>query len=245
MNSNFHLLIRDTWIELPDVQAGVAKSLSRASSSMETVGGFRYEQHAPKANASWVVDTGLRDAEVSRWLTYAATGRAGAVWLYDVQAAQANMLGEAQTQGSSATLVTVEGVPMPAFGSGVSSTRKVRTGVAYSLSYSTTHTAAATIGTYDVGAGAVDIVAPAGTGSRRGSTAFVPAADGECEIVWTVADVTSGARLSEGSVSDSSFLPGENTPCRVVVSDRSQRIDFVYSDRLSRSTASFEIREVG
>lgn len=247
LETNFYLNIRDEWVPLPDVDADVTKRLDRPRSSFISLGNVVYEQLARKANAAWDVAYSGDSADAGRLLQYVATGKAGPVWLYDVQAAQANMLDENSTEGalSTATLVLADGVPMRAFAAGDTTTRMLRAGVAYHLSYTTTHTAATTIGTYDLGAGPVNIVSPAGTGARRGSVAFVPGTDTEVEIVWTVADKTTAAMLREGSVSDSPFLSGENTPCRVAVSDRQQRLNEAFEDRLSRSDTTFQIREVG
>ena len=247
LDTNFHLLIRDTWIPLPDVDSGVNKTLDRPRSSLTTLGNMVYEQLARKANAAWSVSYRNASSDSARWLQYAATGKAGEVWLYDVQAAQANMLDENSIQGvaAAATLVLVDGVPMPAFAATDVFTRKLRDGVAYHLSFTTTHTAGATIGTYDLGAGPVNIVAPVGTGPRRGSVALLPGDNVDLEVAWSVADVTSGARLSQDTGTPDDFLPGENTPCKVVVVDRSQTLDWAHDDQLSRGDTSFQIREVG
>lgn len=241
----FYALIGGAWVALDDVDADVEVGAERRSSEFVSLGGRRYVQSAERVLRAWRVDYSLSDAAKGKWLDYAATNP-GAVWLLDVTAAQVNMLDPEDTKGSSATLVAVDGGPqMPTFAAGTSYTRKVRAGVTYYLSYTTTHTASTTIGTYNAGAGSVNITSPVGTGPRRGSTSFTPASDGDVTITWTVADKTTAARLTQGDVDDYGFLEGKNTPCRVAVSDSPQTMSQAFPDRLALSNFSYLLREVG
>lgn len=241
----FRILIGGVWVALDDVDADVPVEVDRSSSEFVTLGGTRYIQSAHRFARSWRLGYSLLNASVGKWLDYAATNP-GQVWLLDVVAAQQNMLDPRDTKGTSATLVAVDGGPqLPTFAAATTCTRKVRAGVTYYLSYTTTHTAATTIGTYNAGAGSVNITSPAGTGARRGSTSFTPASDGTVTITWTVANKTTAARLTEGDVDDLGFLEGKNTPCQVSVSDTSQTMSQAFNDRLALSNFAYLLREVG
>jgi hypothetical protein len=244
----FHLLIGDVWVALEDVDADIPVESSRPTSEFVSSDGTRFVRRAKRLARSWRLSYSLSDESYGRWLKYASSGDAGEVWLLDTAAAQVNMLDPRMTKGSlaAATLIAVDGGPkLKAFAAGDTYTRKVRAGVTYYLSYTTTHTAATTIGTYNAGAGSVNITSPAGSGARRGVTSFTPAADADVTITWTVANKTTAARLTEGDVDDGGFLEGRNTPCRVSVSDPSVSMDQAFDDRLARTDTTYLLREVG
>lgn len=245
--SPFYLQIGGVWVHLDGVSPVVPITSDRPSSEFVSLGGVRRTQRAASAPRTWAIGAEEVDAEFVRWLSLAASGLAGDVWLYDQAAAQANMLNPLDTIGrdTAQPLVTVDSVPLRSFAASYTLTRKVRQGVMYWLGGWSTQTAAATLGTYNLGAGAVNIGAPAGTGSRRFSTSFTPAADATVTIIITVAAKTSGLRLTEGSVDSLGFLPGENTPCQVSVSDPDRSLSMVYTDRLPQSDYSVVLREVG
>lgn len=240
----FWILVGGKWVHLDGIAPGVAVTTTRPTVVFTTLGNTVFTQQARRVNRSWTIGMAWADAEAGRWLDYSATNP-GEVWFLDQMAARINMLDPRDTKGSSATTIAVEGVMMPTFITTESFTRKIRGGVAYALSYTTTRTAGAVLGTYDVGAGAVDIVAPSGTGARRGAVSFMPPADGTLTVNWTVANVTTAARLTEGSVDTVGFIEGRNTPCRVSVSDVSATFNLAYVDRPPLSDQSYVLQEVG
>lgn len=243
--SPFYLQVRGVWKQLEGVVPGVAVVPDRPSSEFRSLGNVRYVQVAAKVVRTWGLSFVWEDAEASRWLDYAASNPSEVVWFWDTNLAQINCLDPADTKGASATLVTVDGIPMPAFVALDGFTQKLRGGVTYYLSYTTTHTAATTIGTYNIGAGVVNIVSPAGSGARRGSVSFTPAAAVDAVVSWTVADKTSGARLTEGTVDTLGFLEGRDTPCRVSVSDGASTYNRSSTTALPWADTSYVVSEVG
>ncbi len=241
--SPYWLLIGGSWRHLEGVAPGVTPTPNRPTNLFTTLGNTVYAQVARVAKRSWDFAFQWEDAEAARWLDYAATNP-GPVWLLDQNLATINMLTQAQTKGTAAS-ISVDGVLMPTFAAGTSYSRKVRGGVAYHLSYTTFRTAGAVIGTYNAGAGSVNIVAPAGSGARRGSVSFTPAADGDVAITWTYAAVTTAARLTEGSLDTLGFLEGRSTPCRVLVSDGVPTFNMTFADKLAVGDSSYTVTEIG
>lgn len=242
--SPYHLSVGGAWMHLEGVAPGVQVTQDRPTSFFKTLGNTVYAQVARSSKRMWGLSFEWADAEASRWLDHAATNR-GAVYLLDEILSQINMLPESATSGASSTYVTVDGVPMRAFTAGASVGRLLQAGVEHSLSFTTTHTAGVAIGTYNIGAGSQNIYAPPGTGARRGSVAFTPAVDTSAVFTWSVAGVTSGARLVRGPVDDGGFLEGRNTPCRVLVSDGTPTFKMTYSDALALADSTYVLTEVG
>lgn len=248
MTNSFALQIGGLWVSIDEVDIGGGLTTNRAVSEWVSFGGTRRRQRAARAPRTWDWKLSAATAQTVRWLILAAQGLAGDVWLYDLSAAQANMLDPRDVVGRSSTQpsITVDGVSMLSFAASYTLTRRLRGGQLYTLSGWTTQTAAATLGTYNTGAGAVNIVAPAGTGSRYWSTTFTPAADGTTTIIITVAGKTSGLRLTEGARVDSiQFMPGENTPCQVSVDDPDRTLLFLFQSQLPLVDYSVTLSEVG
>ncbi|KQY58310.1 hypothetical protein ASD11_01190 [Aeromicrobium sp. Root495] len=205
-----------------------------------------FAQVAPVVKRVWGFSFELEDPEATRWLDYAASRPDAEVWLLDTVLAQINMLDPRSTEGRSSATIAVDEVLMPAFTVGEQSEVRVRAGQNYHLSYTTIRTAGATIGTIEVDGAVVPIVAPAGTGARRGSVSFRPAADQGAVIAWTFANVTTAARLTEGSVDRLGFLPSRGaTPCQVLVSDGAPTFKMSWHDRLALADSSYVLTEVG
>lgn len=222
MSSPFLLNVDGIWIPLTGVQREATRTVERGSSAWISSGGRRRMQFAARPTRTWALSYNLRDPSAVAWLQHAANGHADEVWLLDRMAAQANMLDPDDTIGrfnGQPIIAGPLGVPMRAFAIADGFVRKIRAGQWYHLSYTTTAAAAAVIGAYDIGAGPVNIVAPSGAGSRRGSTAFLADDDVDLEVAWSIAAKVTAARLTEGSVDQFDWAPGRNTPCRVAVSD--------------------------
>lgn len=247
--SPFYMLVGGLWVHLEGAKPGAAVAASRASLSFASSGGTVAVQRAQRSNRSWSIDFQLADPETVRWLALAASGLAGPVYLYDVSLAQTNMLDPRDVVGrvSGAATIRVEGVLLPTFASGYTLTRQLRAGISYWLGGYTSASAATNVLSYDIGAGAVNVAAPTGTGSRAFSATFIPGAD----VTVTIAVLAGGAakvtalRLTEGSVDSAGFMPGQNTPCQVSVSDPQEVRQFAFSDRPGMSDYSVTMQEVG
>lgn len=126
-------------------------------------------------------------------------------------------------------------------------THVVRGGVEHTLTWWTDKAATTVLGTYSVNGGsAVNIVAPAGSGVRRGSATFTPAADGTVTVFidGDVDGLVSGLGLTEGAAPDM-FLPGGDTPCRVAVMDPTHELVLLRSGALPVGVHTVQLREVG
>ena len=136
---------------------------------------------------------------------------------------------------------------LPLVASGATVTQLLRGGVAYHFSGNTNRVAAAVLGTYDIGAGAVNIIAPVGTGSRRFSVAFTPATDvtATFTINRTTTVGSTALRLTEGSVDLLGYLPGMKAVCQVSVSDPQQVLQWVLDGELPVSDYTVTLLEVG
>lgn len=203
MTTSVYLLnIAGKWLELPELQAGHKIVTVRPSSESVSLGGVVRTQRARSAARSWGFDFVQESPEAVRWLTLAAQGLVGDVFLYDRAAAQVNMFDPRDCIGRDVLQPTilVNGlVPMRTFAAGYTLAMSLRAGVQYHLSGTTSHTAGATIGTYNIGAGAVNIVAPAGTGARRWSTSFT--ALSVVTYAWTGAvNASTSTQTSTGTV---------------------------------------------
>ena len=245
--SPFYIQIGGVWVLADGVVPVVPITTDRPGSVTTSLGGVVRTQVAPRSSRTWAMGAEEVDAEFVRYLTLAAQGLVGDVFLYDAAAAQVNMLDPRDCIGRDALQPTilVGLVPMRTFAAGYTLAMKLRAGVQYHLSGTTSHTAAATLGTYNLGAGAVNIVAPAGTGARRWSISFTPAAAATVTVIVTVAAKTSALRLTEGSVDSLGFVPGMKAVCQVSVSDPQQTLNMVSTDRLPLSDYSVTLREVG
>lgn len=243
--TGFYLFIRDAWVPIADVQAGVTVALERARSSMDTLGGHHLEQFAAQANRSWQVDY-VRDAVDGAVLAYAAQGLAGAdLWIYDVAAAQLNALPPTATQGplSQTNTILVGGViAMPVLPqSTLTWSLPLRGGVEYTLTGWTDAAATTVLGSLSAGG---NLVAAAGTGDRVSTKTFTPGADGTITFTTGSANVT-GLRLTEGALLPGIFLPGEGVPCRVVIDDPSRVYDLAQDSEAPWINQAFNIRQVG
>lgn len=194
-DSAYFLRVGGVWLELPELQAEMEISVSRPSSATESVGGVVRTQVASRSSRVWPFRFTQDSASVVRYLTLAAQGLVGDVFLYDAAAAQVNMLDPRDCIGRDALQPTipVDLIPLRTFAAGYTLAMKLRAGVQYHLSGTTTHTAGATIATYNLGAGVVNIVAPAGTGSCRWSTSFTGVEARTCAWTGTVNASTSTA----------------------------------------------------
>lgn len=223
MTSPFMLNVGGVWIPLTGVQRGVTRKADRPMSQFLTLGGTRYVQLGARAPRTWSLTYSAKDQSALAWLAYAANGLAGDVWLLDRMAAQVNMLTPLTTYGldsAQPTLAGPDGVAMRTFAAVDAFTRLVREGQWYHLSGWTTATAGATLGVLTVGAETpVNVLAPAGSGARRWSVAFMPDADCEVEFAVSIAAKTTALRLTESSVDSTPWLDGMDTPCKVAVTD--------------------------
>ena len=247
MNAPYYLLIGGTWVRINGVQRGVSRKSDRPSSQTISLDGVRRRQQAKRSPRTWSLTFAYKSPEVVQWLAVAASGVAGDVYLYDTSAAQINMLDPLDTVGADPTqpTVAVNTVQLRTFAAGYTLTTRVRAGIAYHLQGVTTGTAASTLGTYNLGAGAVNIIAPAGTGARGFSATFTPLTDAIVTVIIVVAGVTSGLRLTEGSLDMLGFLPGQKAVCQISVDDPDSVLDLLLDTQLSLSTHTVNLLEVG
>ncbi len=247
--TGFYVQIGGVWAPLEDPQSGVELSVDRPSSSFISSGGKAYVQSALRSNRTWRFRYTHDSADLVRWLTAAAQGLLGPVYLLDVAAAQMNMLDPLTTVGRDTTqpTITVDGIPLRTFGivTGVF-TRMIRNAVPYRLTGWTTQTAASSLGTYVVNGGApTTINAPAGTGSRQWTVTFTPGADGTVVFNTTVAGKVTALRLTQDTADTATWVPGENTPCQVSIVDPQRTLQMLQSGLLPQSDYTVTLREVG
>lgn len=248
MAVGFLLRVGGVWVPLAKVQIGATIEADRLSSELVTSGGTRFVQRAPKAPRTWNVS--LTDNPTTwRWLAHAAKV-AGDYRLYDVAAAKINLLPAELCTGAAAGITTNDGVSLGTLAAGAVATATPLRNTLYTLSGWTTAAAGATIATYNIGAGNVNIVAPAGAGSRYWTVTFTPADGATFTYTQTTAANTTALRLSEGArtdttaVTDLGYLAGERTPTQVSVKDPSRVLHLVASGRLPWLNQSFQLLEV-
>ena len=246
--SPFYLQIGGVWVLADGVRPAVSITMDRPGSMTKSLGGVVRTQVAPRSSRTWEMFAEEEDAEFIRYLALAAQGLVGDVFLYDAAAAQVNMLDPRDCIGrdlSQPTIVVNGLVPLRTFTAGYTLTMKLRAGIQYHLSGTTSDAEANFIGFYEADAGAVAIVAPAGTGPRRWSTSFMPSTDTTVTVTILVAGVTSALRLTEGSVDTIGFVPGQKAVCQISVGDPQQVLNMVSADRLPLSDWSVNLIEVG
>lgn len=87
------LRINGTWVTVKGIKSGVGVDTERPGDGFTSIGGVFHEQRARRGRRSWSVDLGqLESPEVVAALMVAAQGDGGDVWLWDEQAARANMV---------------------------------------------------------------------------------------------------------------------------------------------------------
>ena len=247
MNAPYYLLIGGTWVRINGVQRGVSKKSDRPSSQTVSLGGVRRRQQAKRAPRTWSLTFAYKSPEVVQWLAVAAQGLVGDVYLYDTSAAQINMLDPLDTVGADPNqpTVAVNTVQLRTFAAGYTLSMKLRAGIQYHLSGTTSDVAGSLIAFYDLPAGSVGIYAPVGTGARRWSTSFMPSTDTAVTIIIIIDGVTSGLRLTEGSLDMLGFLPGQKAVCQISVDDPDSVLDLFLDTQLSLSTHTVNLLEVG
>jgi len=243
----YHLLIGSGWRHLESVAPGVSITATRPTSLFATLGNTVYARVGPVAKRVWGFAFEWEDPEATRWLDYAASHPERDVWLLDENLAQVNMLPVSATEGQSLVTIDVDGIPMRTFVAYENYRTRLRAGVEYHLSYTTTAAEGAEIGWHQTAADdAVSHLAPPGSGARRGSLSIKVDADTEVLIAWAPGDKTTAARLTEGSVDDLGFMPSRGaTPCRVLVGDGAATYKMAWRDRLSLADSSYVLTEVG
>ncbi|MET0886298.1 MAG: hypothetical protein ABWX92_07590 [Mycetocola sp.] len=249
LGAPYYLRIGGTWFHIANVRKGVPITPNRPTSLFYSLGNTVYARVSAVAKRAWGFSFEWEDAEATRWLDYAAANPDAEAWLLDGNLAQINMLPKSATQGRSPTLVDVDGLGMRSFLALETATIKVRKGITYHLSYTTTATAGSVLGKLEFSdneLGTFGVVAPSGTGARRGSMSITAPADEDLTIEWTSAGTTSGARFTEGSVDTLGFLESRGaTPCRVLVGDGAATYKMAWNDRLALADSSYVLTEVG
>jgi hypothetical protein len=237
--------------QLDGVQAGRSVQAERPSSDLLTLGGARFVQVARRAPRTWQVSLSSWSSPVAaKWLTAAAQGLLGEVWLLDEASARANMLPPEFTAGRSGTQITVDGVPLYPLPAATVVIVPLRSGIQYRLTGVTTAAAAAVLGTTKLGAAAaVNVVAPAGVGARTFTATLVPGSDLLLTITVSSALVT-GLRLAQAITGStyadtSGWLPGEGTPCKVQVVDPGRTVQLITTTGHAVSDYTVTLREVG
>lgn len=252
MSSAFMLGPLGAMVEVPGVQRGAARATTRAGSELVTLGGVRYVQRAGRVQRAWTLQVSpWTTPETVRWLQAAAQGLLGDLWLLDVASARANMFPSWATAGVTGTRIAVDGMPLAPVPAGQEVEIPLFGGVEYRLTGVTTATAAATIGSTEVGSDpSVPLLAPAGAGARVFTETLTPGADDVLTVTISSAQVT-GLRLAQ-AVSGSTYadaggwLPGEDTPCRVVVDDVGRALQSLLTTGHGRSDYDpILLREVG
>jgi len=247
-------------VELDGVQAGVATTTERPTSSRVALSGAQFIRQAPRAPRQWELSLapwGTPDSTIAL-LHMAAQGCIdGDVWYLDESLARENMLPSEFTAPRSASswqgsMDSTTGLPaMPNVPAGQVVQVPVRAGVQYRLSGVTTSASGTVLGTTKLGtAAAVDVVAPSGSGSRWWSVVLTPASSVALAVTITASSVRN-LRLVQ-AVSGSTFAdaattwqPGQGMPCRVQVLDPQRTLQLLLESGHGRSDRSVVLREVG
>lgn len=240
--SPFALSVHGVWYQLEGVVPGVAVGSERARSSVTTEGGRRFEQRARLARRSWDVSLPYASAANLAALRVAADSDDD-VWLMSDAVAQANMLGNRDGWGTSATLVDCEGLSLPSFTTDAVVRGRVRGGVPTTLSVwsPTALTSADLVAEFDYpGFASMGLW---GNAEGRPSFTFTPTADGEIVITFTGDFPAAGLMLTEGDP-PAVFIPGESMPCKVVVDDPGDVLTMFHGGAW-RHDFSVQLREVG
>lgn len=246
-------------VELDGVQAAVSVSHARPSRETVALTGSRFVQQASRSPREWSITLSPSGSPaLVALLQMAAQGIVnGDLWFLDEAAARVNMLPPeftaprtmSSTAGSVDSLTglpTVANVP-----SGQVVVVPLRGGVNYRLSGITTSASGATIGTTKLGAAAaVNIVAPASSGSRWWSTTLAPASAATLTVTISVSTVrnlrlvqaASGTTYADAATT---WLPGQGTPCKVQVVDPERTLQQLLTAGHASQDATVTIREVG
>lgn len=249
MDGSYYVLVAGGWEPVPGVQRGVTKSMARPSAETISLGGVRRRQRAARAPRSWALTFSSKDPKVVSWLTLAAQGLIGDIHLLDVAAAQVNMLAPADTIGAlTEPTLPVDGHTFAMLPHNHTFMIKCRAGIEYRLSASTNHAAGSTVATITAGdEDPITVAAPDGTGTRVVSAVFTPGTDADVVFTFTRPGVTGTSllRLTEGSVDDHGFLPGQKAVCQVSVDDPAETLELLTTNQLPLSTYTVNLLEVG
>jgi hypothetical protein len=267
VSSAFMLGPLGAMVEVPGVQRGAARATTRAGSELVTLGGVRYVQRAGRVQRAWTLQVSpWTTPETVRWLQAAAQGLLGDLWLLDVASARANMLpswataGRPGTGGTPLVVGFATGVSLAPLPVGQTVTVPIVASQRwYRLTGRTSATAGDTIMTTSMGGLDVDVVAPAGVGTRDFELVRQAVYAGALPTTYTaevVSPYVTALRLAmdaryvvidEPEFADAGgWLPGEDTPCRVVVDDVGRALQSLLTTGHGRSDYDpILLREVG
>lgn len=244
--------VNGKWFDIEEVQAGVPIKTTRTVSGFTSVDGYEHRYQSPTSMRQWTLTFPANSTpDVVSMLQLAANGKGGSVRFFDYTEASVNMFDPTKTTGpDTGTMLNVGAalIPLPSVTNGVAYTvtNLLRAGKIVTLSLWSTAAAAAVIGTYNIGAGNVNIVAPAGSGSRLMSVSFTPATEQTLTVTIASTTVATALRLIEGTAADSgTWLDGRSMPCAVSVRDPDRSLNIAgTSGAHAQSAFSVVIEEV-
>lgn len=255
MTVPFVLNVGGVWIPLTGVARETPRPRERGESVWLSGSGRRRIQFAARSSRTWTLAYTFKDPSAVAWLAEAAAGNAGPVWLLDRAAAQVNMLDPKTTQGrfnGQPMIPTALGIPVQALDSvdDYAFIRKVRGGQTYHLSGWTSHAGPAYLGAMRIECPGLpdthaEVLVDEATAPGPWSSSIEAPADGDLSFVVSIPGVTTRLRLTEGSVDTMDWYPGQNTPCRVAVSDPDDVLSLYREDRPPMSSYAVTLREVG
>jgi hypothetical protein len=253
MDVPFVLGLGNVWIPLTGVQREVPRTRDRGKSEWFSMSNRRRMQFSARSARTWKLSYDFKDPSAVKWLAEAAAGQAGPVWLLDRAAAQLNMLDPKDTAGRFSGQPSIDagpGIPSQTFpGTADAFSHRVRGGQTYHLTGWTNAVPDALLGFLRLevpgqDASIVEIKAP-GSGVRMWSASIESPVDGVLFFYVVLGGATTRLRLTEGSVDEMDFYPGQNTPCRVAVSDPDEVLSLYREGHAPRSSYTVELYEVG
>lgn len=231
-------------VELDTVPEASVSS-ARATSDLVTMSGARYVQRSRFAPREWSLTLSpWSDPRVVRVVQAAAQGVLGDVWLWDLAACRVNMLSPHVAAGRGGVPLLVDGVPLFPVSGGQHV--PVRAFTSVTVSFWTDEAEGTPVLSWAWGAGAdTSVVAPDGAGPRRGAVTLTPTVD--TYLVLEVEDgaAVTGLRVFEGQDDFTGWLPGQGSPCRVVVVDPEQTMHRFPVGGHGLSDWTVTVREVG
>ena len=256
--SPYKVLVNDSWLTLEGVAPTQTLTDSRDSSELTTLGGHRYVQKSKRRLREWGLSFEWATPEtISLAQLLAHEGQEA--WLYDEQAASANLLDPTFTQGPVGHPVRdCGGIPLRslvkdhayAFDEAhpPSQTFKVPAG-SYRITGWTDAPTNAAVARLLVNGLNTSLVAPAGSGWRRFS--HLRTLPDSTVILSIVAPSASGRTLAGLGFTPATFpdlerwVEGQRASCRVVFDDPSQSREIRQPTAMGRGSAGLTIREVG
>ncbi|KMM44855.1 hypothetical protein CWIS_13555 [Cellulomonas sp. A375-1] len=238
------------------LQAGsLAVSGQRASREIVTMGSVRKVQRAARSLRSWsLAFSPWTEPDTVALLEAAAQGILADLWLYDIAAAQANMLPPEYTCGAGAAVAV--GSPYGTLKAHTGS-RVVTVPVRPSTTYRFSSVCATTSGSTTLISVAFRTAAGVATGSgvtvsTSAQSATVTTSSTAAYAILTISSTLphAGTRMAQATSGTTfadagGFLPGQGSPTRVSITDPERVLQHLRAGAHGRSAYTFTALEVG